>query len=164
MLKPAKKPIKQTVILCIVTLLLTFPTHTGFMLGFVLIILAPSLLKSVYLIFIKGKDKNQRLIQTALWAATCATVIIHHAYLHISTRAFAEQVSNTIVTYHKENNTYPDAIETLGFTKQMLKNHGLAYSYKNEPPFLFYRVTWIVFDTYIFNFESNTWNYQSSWF
>jgi hypothetical protein len=162
MLKPAKKPIQQTVILCLVTLLFTFPKHGGFMLGFGLLLLAPSLLKSLYFIFIKNQERKQRSIQTFLWAVTFSTVVIHHIYLHKTTQNFAEQVSSAVVTYYLKNGLYPDSTEALGFDKQAMREHGLYYSYKDKTPFLFYRATWIIYDTYMFNFKNNKWGYQAS--
>lgn len=162
MLKPAKKPIQQTVILCLFTLLITFPKHGGFMLGFVFLFLAPSLLKSLYFIIIKNKERKQRYIQTLLWAITCSAVIIHHVYLHETTQVFAEQVSSAIVTYHKNNGIYPETAESLGIDKQSMREFGLYYSYKDKSPFLFYRATWIIYDTYMFDFKNNKWGFQPS--
>ncbi len=162
MLKPAKKPIQQTIILCLVTLLLTFPKHGGFMLGFVFLLLIPSLLKSFYFIFVKNKERKQRTIQTLLWAITCSTTIIHHVYLYTTTQAFAEQVSSAVISYHQKNGAYPESYEALGYNKQAMREYGLYYSYKDNKPFLYYRATWIVYDTYMFDFKNNKWGYRAS--
>ncbi|RJG36917.1 hypothetical protein [Motilimonas pumila] len=162
MLKPAKKPIQQTVILCLVTLLFTLQKHGGFMLGFVLLLLAPSFLKSLYFIFVKNREREQRSIQTFLWVVSCSVVVIHHIHLHKTTQDFAEQVSSAVVTYYQQNGFYPDSAEALDFDKQALTHHGLYYSHKNGAPLLWYRATWIVYDIYMFNFNDNSWCYQAN--
>ena len=162
MLKPSKKPIRQTVILCLVTLLITFPKYGGFMLGFVFLFLMPSLLKSLYFIFIKNKEKKQRSIQTLLWVIACSISIIHHVYLYKTTQAFAEQVSNAVIMFYQKNGAYPESYETLGFDEQTMKKYGLYYSYKDQKPFLFYPATWMVYDVYMFDFKNQKWVYQAS--
>jgi len=162
MLKPAKNPIQQTAILCLVTLFLTYPKHGGFMLGFVVVILFPSLLKSLYYIFIKNKDRKQRIVQTTLWAITCSITIIHHIYLYKTTQTYAEEVSNSIVMYYQKNGDYPTSYDVIGLDKAAMREYGLYYSYKDKVPFLIYRATWIVFDTYAFNFNTKKWGYKPS--
>lgn len=162
MLKPAKKPILQTITLCLAVLWITFPKHGGFMLGWFFLFLIPSSLKSLYFIFIKNKERKQRIIQTLLWAVTCTTIIIHHVYLYKSTQTFAGKVSQAVVAYHQENGEYPASYKILGFNKQTMREFGLHYSYKDKTPFLFYRATWIAYSTYTFDFKDNKWTYQGS--
>ncbi|MES2673845.1 MAG: hypothetical protein V4660_06365 [Pseudomonadota bacterium] len=162
MLKPARKPIQQTVILCLCTLLVSFPKHGGFILGFISIFLMPSLVKSLYLIFFKNIERRQRAIQTLLWAITCSVVIIHHLYLYKTTQSFAKSLSTAVTQYHEKTGFYPDSAESLGFNMQALKKYRLHYSYENETPFLFYPATWIAFDAYSFNFKTNKWEFQGS--
>lgn len=160
MIKPAKKPVLQTTILCLITLLLTFPKNAGFMLGLVLLLLIPSFLKSIYYIFIKNKEQKQRSIQSTLWLVTCSAVIINHVYLHKTTRVFAEQVSDSIVAYHKLNGEYPNSVNVLNFDQRKIEKYRLHYFFKNNQPYLFYPATWIIYDTYMFNFKNNEWVFQ----
>ncbi len=161
MLKPAKKAIVQTVILCLVTLYIAFPKHAGFMMGFVLLFLIPSLIKSLYYIFIKNIEQKQRLLQTAMWVITCVVVFTHHIYLHKTTRDIAVQVSSRIVIYEQSNGLYPESIEVLGFDEQEMKPYGLSYSNYDNDPLLFYYVTWIPFESYQFDFGNKQWDNQS---
>ena len=161
MFNPEKKQILKTIILCLVTLLLTFPKLGGFILGFVLLFLVPSLLKSLYFIIIKNKERKQRTIQTLLWTVTCSIIIIHHVYLHKTTQNFAIKVSNSVLSYKQERGNYPESYEVLGFDKKIMREYRLYYSYKDKTPYLFYPATWIPFDTYIFNFETHRWDYQA---
>ena len=133
------------------------------MLGFVLIFLIPSCLRSLYVIFIKKKEKQVRCLQLLLWFIACVAVIVHHVYLYHSTRDFADKVAIEIIQYKQKHGDYPANIAEVGYKKEDFKPYWLHYSYEaDEDPFLIYAATWIVFDAYIYNFETNTWKYKGS--
>ncbi|HEY9037280.1 MAG TPA: hypothetical protein VIM96_11280 [Pseudomonadales bacterium] len=162
MLKPSNNPILQTVALCIVCLVFTFPKHMGFILAFAFVFLIPSMFKSAYIVFVKKKGQKQRTIQTALWAVTCTAVIVHHAYLHYTTREFAQEVAVKIHSYKDKNGSYPKDIETIGYTSKDLKPYWLAYFHNDNDPHLFYAATWIVYDAYTYDFTKGIWALQAS--
>ncbi len=162
MLKPAKNPIQQTIIVCLITLLVTFSKHGGFVLGFVLLFLIPSTVKSIYLAFVKNDRKKQRSIQMLLWAVTCLAITTHHFYLYKTAQNYSVKVSSAIVQFYKVNGSYPESADILGFDKQEMKNYGVYYSYTDNSPFLFYPATWIVFDSYVYDFNLNKWVYDPS--
>lgn len=159
---PDKKAILKTVILCFVVLFLTFPRHGGFILIFFLLFLIPSIIKSLYIIFVKHQEKKLRAIQISLWVVSCVVVAAHHIYLHKTTRVYANSVSNSIEQFYSQKGVYPSSIEEVGIKKESLRKHKMYYSRDNQGPNLMYAATWIVFDTYYFDFKSKTWKYRSS--
>jgi len=155
----AKRKITNTVIFCVITLIITMQKHAGFILGMLLIFLIPVLLQNFYFIYSKKSERKYRSIQAFLWIATCLVVIGHHVYLHKTTRTFAAEVSSAVVMHQQQHAFYPNTLEQLGFDRTELRKRSLMYSYeKNAKPILIYRATWIPFEAYHFDFDTYMWS------
>ncbi len=155
-----KKAIKKTFAYCVLIALFTFPKYSGFMLGLVLIFLVPVLLVRIFRICTRSEHRKQRIIQVILWVVTCLSVVIHHIYLYQTTKNFANRFSHAVIAYHNKHGVYPKSADELNFDKQTVRKYSIHYLYKdNEQPFLVYHATWIVFDSYHFDFKTKEWEY-----
>ncbi len=151
-----------SLLLCLITLLFTFPKHTGFVIIFVFLFLIPWAIVNAIFMAIKTKGRKERGVKLLLWLATCSASISHHLYLEYTTEAYALKVSNAVFTYHQNHGYYPSSLEELSFKKSITRQYGLSYSNNDGRPLLLYRATWIIFDVYTFDFEKQKWRYQPS--
>ncbi|MBM9521238.1 hypothetical protein JWG39_15565 [Desulforhopalus vacuolatus] len=144
-------------------LLFTFPMHGGFMLGFWLLFLVPSTIKKLFTVFVKKKDQKQIFIQIVLWSISCAIILAHHVYLHKTTLHYAKSISNTVEAFYIKNGKYPKTLEYAGVKTGTDNKFQIHYYFINESqPALFYPATWIVFDTYSYDFKNKKWVYRSN--
>ncbi len=158
-----KHAIKKTVAFCLLVALFTFPKHCGFMLELVLVFLVPILLVRIFRICTRSEQRKQRIIQVILWVVTCLSVIIHHIYLYQTTQNFANRFSDAVIAYHNQHGVYPKSADELNFDKKTIKKYSIHYLYKDDkPPFLAYHATWIIFDSYHFDFKTKEWSYLPS--
>lgn len=162
MIKPARRQIIQTVILCAVMLLMAFPVHAGFVLGFWLLFLIPLTIKSLFTILVKKEEKKQKIIQIALWSISCSIIAFHHIYLHKTSKKYANFVSNAVESFYLKNGVYPKSLVDAGINPESAKKFRVHFLNSNSQPLLMYPATWIVFSTYYYDFKIKKWLFRSS--
>ncbi|WP_444915418.1 hypothetical protein [Microbulbifer sp. TRSA007] len=81
----------------------------------------------------------------------------HHVYLHNDARAIADRAKNEVVQFYNQNDKYPDSLSVTTLEIDSHKKIGLYYSINEGKPMLFYRVTWIPFETYQLDFKALQW-------
>lgn len=156
--------IKKAVVGCAIMLLVTMPTHAGFILVFYIPFIVIATLWNTYLIYTKPTQRRVRLIKVALWLVCFNIVFTSHAYRHTETRTAANQIIEKIEQFHTLNNRYPVNLDEVGITRRELRDKlGMAvYRAADNDPSLFYAVTYMIYDTYRYNFKTKRWEYQSS--
>lgn len=157
MLKPAKRSLLQTCLLCAMVVLVVMQKHSGFLLILVVLLLAPSFLRSLYDIFIKRQQVKLKAAQTLIWLMTCLGIAGVHYHLHQTAREQANQVVGALHSYRYEQGHYPQALEEL---RDVSAETSLYYANEDGQPILFYRATWIVFETYFYDFNKQEWQLQ----
>lgn len=158
------KTLLSTCIGCAVMVFLTIHPHSGFMVIFFLIFLVPSLLYRT-LRCIKFHDERKVTgLRTLAWVLSLAIIITTHYIRHITVRENANEILALVLEYKDRHKKYPENLETLGIPYKGSKNpYRIYYDPGNDnEPFMFYRATWIVFDTYHYDFESGKWIYRQS--
>ena len=148
---------KGTIFGCVSLLLFTLPPHGGFLLVLFLLFIVPL---SVYSTVIMYRDKQQRKIRAIklfIWAVSILVVVGVNYHRHINTRIAANNIVASIERYKSATGKYPDNLDQIGVTKRSLRNKlGMSgYYNENGKASLFYGVTFIVFDTYNYNFENH---------
>lgn len=137
--------------------------HAGFLIIFFVI---PFLIWLFYSFYIAIKNpilKSWIISRIVTWCVAFLLVFIVHLHYHQATREYANKVAALILQYKENHGTYPIDLEQLGIEKSELRrNLGMGrYSLNESKPSLFYGVTYIAFDVYVYNFESKSWEYQS---
>jgi hypothetical protein len=153
-----------TLIGCTLMLLVTLPSHGGFMFLFFLLFLVPSSLYSVIVMYRNKEERKLRTTKLSIGLIASLITVSFNYYRYINTRAKANNIVVAIEKYRSELGYYPKDLEAIGLSKIKLRNQlGMfGYFYNNGQPNFFYAVTYIIFDTYSYNFELKEWQYHSS--
>ncbi|MCJ8313673.1 MAG: hypothetical protein HRU38_16155 [Saccharospirillaceae bacterium] len=154
-----RHPVLNTVIACLVILVITYGKFTGFINILVIFILIPSTLKSLYFILIKQKERKQRLIKLCLWTVTILATCLHHLYLSKTSEQLANDVLSKINSYNSTTNNYPESLDIININPESTKEYYLIYSFNENSPFLYYRSTWMIYNGYQYDFDNKKWIY-----
>lgn len=80
-----------------------------------------------------------------------------HVYLHVSSRERADYIASAILDYRAIHRRYPADLAELADPKA-LPPASLMLGYSaQEPPSLFYAVTYLPFAVWVFDFKQRTW-------
>ena len=133
-----------TFIGCASMLLLTLPTHGGFLIYAFLIFLIPLSLNSVYRIYRHREETKLRSGKLLIWAFTILVSVSFNYYRHIDTRSSANAIVKAIEDYRSESGEYPETLDSIGLSQQQLSERlgKSGYSFDNAEPLLFYAVTY----------------------
>lgn len=151
------KPFIGTFALCGVTLFLTAPVHGGFLLVFVVPILAVGLLYSVYLIWKRPAVRRLQLVKIALWLLVIGAVCLAQRHYYRAARAAGNVVVASILQYKARHGVFPESLRAAGVEAT---SWHIAYILKDGRPSVFYPATFVVFDTYRYNFRQHRWELQ----
>lgn len=153
---------RWTAIAAGVVLLFAAPIHAGFMIFFVLPVLA---IWAMYQI-VRARTQRERLkplgIKLAIWVAVIAIVLTNHWYLAYASRRDADLVVAKVLEYRTQKGVYPKDMVEAGISDPQFGHEWmLHYEAENGQPELFYAATFIVFDTYGYDFQTMQWRYRS---
>ncbi|MDD2775947.1 MAG: hypothetical protein PHU06_08330 [Gallionella sp.] len=145
----------------LMTLSLAMP-HVGFMLYLVVIPLSIWTLYSLYLSVRKPELRANQLTRVSIWLLAVALVVGIHYFRHITTRQSADEVVAAIKSYTATHGLCPVTLDDVGFSQEQLQDSlGMAgYGCDDGNPHFFYKVTYIVFDTYSYDFSKGVWKYR----
>ncbi len=127
-----------------------------------LIFLIPLSLYSAFIMYKKKDERKLRATKLAIWAVAIAVILATHYNRHINTRMVANAIVASIEKYKSDTGDYPDNLEIIGVSNQHLRKQlgRFRYNYRNGKASLFYRVTYIIYDTYSYDFEQKEWQYR----
>ncbi len=155
------RPLIGTIVLCAVVALLTASVHGGFMLIFVLPFLSVWLLFSAYASWKRPVERKIRAAKAGLWLTMVVGVLATHWYYHVAARQDADMVVVAVLRYQADHSKFPETLQAAGL-KDEPSAWRIRYLFKDGRPYLFYPVTYIVFDTYRYDFESKAWVYGAN--
>ncbi|HEY8023131.1 MAG TPA: hypothetical protein VIF60_01105 [Burkholderiaceae bacterium] len=160
MTQDQKKKVRNTLITAALFVLLLAPPHAGFMIIFFGLPLAIWIPVTLTKAFSRPESKAIQFTRVAIWVvAVCLVGVIHYAR-HVIVRNDANQIVAGIKAYRTKNGHYPETLSEIGISNEELKNRlGLSY-YNSEKPNLSYAATFIVFDTYDFDFMKDAWEFR----
>ncbi len=140
--------------------------HVGFILIFTGIPVLIWVLFSLGILYKSQWRDRGRLIKICVWITALVVSIGAHLLLHHVTRNNANEVVAAVEKFAKEQGRYPKTIDEVGITKPQLadKLGNMARYRVNDAgqPILIYMVTFIVFDSYQYDFQKAAWRYRSS--
>jgi energy-coupling factor transporter transmembrane protein EcfT len=153
------RPFIGTAASCAVVAFFTAQVHSGFMLIFVLPFLAIWLLYSVYVVWKHPARRITQSIKAGLWLLVVGGVLLTHWHYQKAARDAADFAASAILRYKASHGSFPKTLEAAGL-KNYRKNWGVSYFLQDDRPGLFYPATFVVFDTYWYDFQHQSWVYQ----
>lgn len=144
----------------LLTLFLSQP-HAGFMM---ILFMPPALFYQLVRLAI-GWRASQKRIQALLAIAVVllATAVVGgvHVHRHLGARAEADQLARRVLDFQEKQGHFPSDVTELGEPALPKKSrHMLHYGFHGGQPMLFYAATFVVFDTWQYDFSSQTWAYK----
>lgn len=101
-------------------------------------------------------------VKTIALAAMFVAIAIVHAHYATAARAMGQQVADGVLAFEARSGHYPAHLAEIGLDDRALaKDWMLHYAFFADRPSLFYGATFIVFDTYEFDFDTRTWAYRA---
>lgn len=154
---------KQLYITLASSVLLTFflaHPQAGFMIYMFALPLLIWLIYSIYVVLTKPGRRKWQIIRMAVWVVSFMVVWMVHDKLKQTTRHDADDIVAAINRYKSEHGAYPDNIEMIGVSKKQLEEklgRPSGYFYDKGKPDLYYADTFIIYQTYFYDFQKNTW-------
>ncbi|MDR1529196.1 MAG: hypothetical protein LBS40_02115 [Burkholderiales bacterium] len=108
------------------------------------------------------KTRKIRLARIAIWIVAIGFVCGIHRVMYVITRSYADEVIVKIDQFSKTHGYCPETLEDMGIDRQQFKEAlGFAsYSCQDGNPSLYYAATFIIYDTYSYDFEQSIWEYR----
>lgn len=155
------KALIGTVVACCVVGLFTSQRHAGFGLMFLIPFFVVWIPYSLFLIVWKPARRNTQIAKIILWGVSVSVVIAIHMHRAQEIRARADKVLALILKHKAENGAFPANLADIGWSEAPARSGRtkIFYSNKDGNPMLFYAATFIVFDTYSFDFGEDRWSY-----
>jgi hypothetical protein len=84
-----------------------------------------------------------------------------HVYRHLSARAEADQLARRVLDFKEKKGRFPSNVTELGEPALTSKSiYMLHYGFDDGKPALFYFATFVIFETWQYDFASQTWSYN----
>ncbi len=132
--------------------------------GFVVVFFLPFfMVYFIYCAFIALRRPLERKVtsaRAATWACALLAVAVSHWYWFVASRADANRVVSAVIEYRNRTGNYPPDLAAVGIeVKQLESKWMLGYRLWHGQPSVLYAATFIIFDTYDFDFDAQTWRY-----
>ena len=155
---PFVKALLPTLTCCVVVAFFTLPVHGGFMLYLVAPFLAIWLLVCIWGAWRQPMRRPVTAVKIILWLVTIGCVVAAHVGYARSARNEAEEVVARVLEYRQRTGAYPASAEAAGLPTR--GRWQVYYFLHNGAPRVFYPATFIVFDTYSYDFADQAWEYR----
>jgi hypothetical protein len=155
------RPLITTVLACAIVAFLTWPVHGGFIVFFVLPVMAFWVPYSCYVMWRYPARRRLRAIQLSLWLLVVGTTGGLHWHYSASARSAADAVVKAVLTYKELRGSYPLRLEDAGVVLGKsggVWHIGYVVDERNTHS-LVYPTTFTVFEAYSFEFEQGRWVY-----
>lgn len=100
--------------------------------------------------------QRQALRNTAIWLAAFAAITLAHVYYAHQARSRAEHWVVRIDAFQAEHGHYPQP-DQIGFPKPNMLLHPIYMLEDDGTPVLFYRSSFVAFETLHYDFETRQW-------
>ena len=153
------RPLITTIAGCCLLAAITTQVHGGFMLVFLLPIFAIWLIYSAFVIWRRPARRKLQAVAVGLWVFVVGGAFLAHAHYQEAARSAGNAAATAILQYKASYGVYPPSLRAAGLEST---DWGVYYDFANGTPVLFYPDTFIVFDTYSYNFKQQSWEHQPS--
>ena len=162
--REAKRTIYSATIMAVVVVLTAGQPHAGFLLALGALPLVVWLTWSAWVIARRPYARLGQMISVAVWLGALALLAGIHYVWHRNARRDANEIVKAVDAYSAINGRCPQSIERLGIKREVLAEKlGENYSYvcNAGKAKLSYVATFTIFDTYAYDFDKDTWVYES---
>lgn len=160
----ARRQIYSATIMAVIVVLTVGQRHAGFLLVLGALPLLVWLTWSAWVIVRRPYARLGQIICVAIWAVALALLATIHFVWHETTRRDANEIVRAIEAYSATYGRCPQGIDKLGIKREVIEEKlGANYGYvcNGSKAKLSYVVTFSIFDTFAYDFEDETWNYES---
>lgn len=157
-----KKKIYASLLAAGLMVLILGQKHAGFMLYVIVLPLLIWIPYSAYVMVRKPDIRALQLARVSIWIVAIALVAGIHYIRHNTTRHSAEEIVSAIDKFSAMHGHCPANLDEVGISSEQLrKKLGMSgYSCDEGTPHLFYAATYIVYDTYHYDFKRGSWEYS----
>jgi hypothetical protein len=146
---------------CVIFAFLTWRVRGGVMFWVAVLPLGVWFLYSAYIIWRYPARRRLQIIQACLWLAVVGCACALHRYYYVSARAAANQIVQAVYAYKRQHGVYPERLEDAGVR---LDERGgrwhIGYVVGDRKTHtLIYPATFMIFDSYAYEFEKGDWEY-----
>ncbi len=138
------------------------PSHFGFLVILLSLLLLPGFLYSLYIIIAKPQQRLVQTFKAGIWCVALSLIVGIHYARHIIIRQHANELAMEIRLYMDKHGHCPERLEDVGWNKALMREK-LGYSSyfcKNGKPSLFYMAPYIIFDSYYYDFTKRNWQFR----
>lgn len=158
----AKENLTANFIAALFFVLILGQKYCGFMIAIFIIPFAVWLVHEIYSVVKNPFLRKEKIFRILMWCVAFSLVCFIHILYFQEAREYGDRVVALIFEYRDSHGSYPENIHDVGVSvSELRKNLGMGdYTLYEGKPRLFYAVTYSLFDTYNYNFETRTWHYR----
>ncbi len=131
--------------------------------GFMLYVLVPVMLVYMAVSAWRIRKQPQRLPELPLKMLLCLTTIICIAMVHMryhqQARLEADKIAKQIQAYQLQHNAYPKDLQAAQAVPTSASRAHYTLN-QNQQPSLFYPATFVPFEVYAYDFQTQQWQHQ----
>ena len=131
---------------------LTIMPYCAFMLVFFIPIVGISRLWGIWQAYRYAKCRHQQFYQTLAWLIALMSMVAVHLYYAQQAQQHAQHVAHALLVYRQKYQQYPNQLSDAHIDAGTDFRSVFYRKSAEEMPILFYRTTFIPFDTYRYNF------------
>ncbi len=147
------------IVFCAISALILGQKHAGFMLYFLVPVMLVYMAVSAWRI----RKQPQRLPELPLKMLLCFTTIICIALVHMryhqQARLEADNIAKQILAYQLQHNAYPTDLQAAQAVSTAVSRAHYTLN-QNQQPSLFYPATFVPFEAYAYDFQTQQWQHQ----
>ena len=147
------------IVFCAISALILGQKHAGFMLYF----LVPMMLIYMAVSAWRIRKQPQRLPELPLKMLLCLTTIICIALVHMryhqQARLEADNIAKQIQAYQQQYHAYPVDLQAAQAVSTAVSRTHYSLT-QNQQPNLFYPATFVPFEVYAYDFQTQQWQHQ----
>lgn len=143
---------------CFALLILSTQRFSGAYAVILLLPLSIWFLYSIFVILNKPERRKSQLIRVVIWFFTASTLLTVAWYRSEATRKGANEIVIALKEHKIKSGVYPAKLEEIGKDSPLLRKElRLSYSLDEGKPTLIYYSTWVMLDSYDYDFEKSMW-------
>ncbi|MCX7156829.1 MAG: hypothetical protein NTW45_10370 [Rhodocyclales bacterium] len=162
--RDSKKRIYTSTLFAVILVLTLGQRHAGFLVFVLVLPFTAWFTYSAYVIVRRPYARWAQLIRIFIWVVAFVMVADIHYIWHKAARVDADQIALAVSEYSEVYGRCPQSLETLGIKREQLAERlgeNFGYSCIQGKPKFFYVATFTIFDTFAYDFDEGTWEYES---
>ena len=150
-----------TFALAAIALVMTVPVRAGFLMVLFIPFIFVTLVLNVIAIIRKPERRRLSITRVVVWLVVPMIVGIAHWYWYRASRTDANVAAAAVIRYKAQTGSWPKSLQEAGIADPRFgKRWMLGYLPDAQRPFMVYAATFMMFDSYTYNFEENRWDYS----